>query len=119
MKPKHSLTNVPEQDHDAMRAASMHPIEGEAATRTLAASGGGELPGRERPDHPRHVPPDVATGAAVHEPIPGEHDASTAVPRQPGAVGGRFNGADLPSNDGDPSLDDRVARERGKEGGKP
>src|SRR3954468_3204537 len=36
-----------EQDHDAMRAASMQPVTGPASTDVLAASGGLNVPGSE------------------------------------------------------------------------
>ncbi len=54
----HSLTNVPEQNHDSMRAV---------ADRSIA-------------------------GPGAHEPIPGEYDATTLTHREPGAMGGAFNG---------------------------
>ncbi len=63
------------QDHDAMRAGSLRPVNGPASTDTLAASGGLELPGGER-----HAE-DVAAESPVHEPIPGERDASTQMNR--------------------------------------
>ena len=63
------------QDHDAMRAGALRPVEGPASTDTLAASGGLELPGGERNTER------VATESPVHEPIPGERDASTQMNR--------------------------------------
>jgi hypothetical protein len=63
------------QDHDAMRAGSLRPVTGPASTDTLAASGGLELPGGER--QAEHVDAE----SPVHEPIPGERDASTQMNR--------------------------------------
>jgi hypothetical protein len=63
------------QDHDAMRAGALRPIEGPAATETLAASGGLELPGGERQAE------QVDTASAKHELIPGERDPSTQMKR--------------------------------------
>jgi len=54
---------------------------------------------------------------AAHEPIPGERDATTAMARQPGAMGGRFNGEGMPEHEHDPSLTDRIIDERAREGG--
>ena len=40
------------------------------------------------------IHPDGHTSA---EPIPGAHDSSTLMHRQPGSIGGRPNGADIPA----------------------
>ena len=49
--------------------------------------------------------------------IPGERDATTLTHREPGAVGGRFNGADVPPPDAKAWLDEPTAREHAREGG--
>lgn len=110
-----SLTDVPEQNHESMRAAALRPVSGPAATTTLAAGGGLELPGRQ---------PTTGTSAVVgidraapHEPIPGEYDATTLTHREPGAMGGAFNGADTVSNGVDATLSDEDRRELIREGG--
>jgi hypothetical protein len=107
-----------------MREAAQRPVSGPAATDDLAAGGGLEVPGREP-----HVVP-----AAEHppvperrEPIPGERDADPPSPggfggasthkREPGAIGGQFNGADIPPPRRSDWLDERTAFERAWEGG--
>ena len=50
------------------------------------------------------------------EMIPGEHDATTATHRQPGSIGGRPNGADIPALAPDWE-DDATRREHELEGG--
>jgi hypothetical protein len=52
-----------------------------------------------------------------HPMIPGERDPTTLTHREPGAVGGRFAGADVPSPDPKAWLDERTAREHAREGG--
>jgi hypothetical protein len=47
-------------DHDVMRRASELPVEGAAATDTLAASGGLEMPGRVRQGVTEEQAPDSA-----------------------------------------------------------
>ena len=111
----HSLTDVPEQNHDAMRAAAERRVSGPAATADLAAGGGLELPGREE-----HAGPETVVGMDrdhVHEPIPGEHDATTLTHREPGAVSGAFNGADNVAGDPHAVSDERTRREWIREGG--
>ena len=54
----------------------------------------------------------------AHEPIPGERDPGNLTSRQPGAVGGRFTGADIPATTQQPWLDDATANEHALEGGK-
>jgi hypothetical protein len=49
--------------------------------------------------------------------IPGERDPTTLTHREPGAVGGQFAGADMPSPDPKAWLDERTAREHAREGG--
>ncbi len=51
------------------------------------------------------IHPDGHTSA---ERIPGEHDATTLTHRQPGAIGGRPNGADIPA--GAPDWEDEITR---------
>jgi hypothetical protein len=97
-----SLTDVPEQTHDAMHAAAQRPVVGPAATSTLAAGGGLEVPGRE--SDATAVPIVGIDRAREHEPIPGEYDATTLTHREPGAMGGAFNGADNVSQDIDATL---------------
>ena len=58
---------------------------------------------------PDRTPPDPM--------IPGERDATTLTHREPGAVGGQFNGADVPAPDAKAWLDERTAREHAREGG--
>jgi hypothetical protein len=110
-----SLTDVPEQSHEAMQAASERPIGGPAATDVLAAGGGLELPGREKSADPPHVV--GFARQATHEPIPGEHDGTTLTHREPGAMGGAFNGADNVLSDPDAVSDDQTVREWIREGG--
>jgi hypothetical protein len=59
--------------------------------------------------NPDRTPPDPM--------IPGERDATTLTHREPGAVGGQFNGADVPAPDATAWLDERTAREHAREGG--
>jgi hypothetical protein len=106
---------VPEQNHAAMRAAAERPVSGPAATDVLAAGGGLDVPGRE---------PDASTAPFVgldrheaHEPIPGEYDATTLTHREPGAMGGSFNGADNVSGSSATTAAERTLRERIREGG--
>jgi hypothetical protein len=71
-------------------------------------------PDRSTPAHP-------IGGSPLAEPhelmIPGERDPSTLTHREPGAVGGQFAGADIPSPNQKEWLDDRTAREHAREGG--
>ena len=99
------------QDHDAMRAASMLPLAGPVDNDTQAASGGLELPGRER-----HVV-EVETAAPCPEPIPGERDPANLTHREPGTFGGKFAGADTPPPSRSAWLDDATAFEDAWEGG--
>ena len=59
----------------------------------------------------------VTTPGPRQAPIPGERDPSTLTHREPGAVGGQFAGADIPSPAPAGWLDDRTAREHAREGG--
>ena len=95
------------QNHDLMRAAATHKVQGPASTDTLAASGG-----LERPDAPVELPRDQ-----VREPIPGERDPGTLLGTQPGAVGGVGFGANLPAEDLEKTMDERTAHEHQVEGG--
>jgi hypothetical protein len=79
----HSLTDVPEQNHDTMRATAEGRI----------------------------------TGPGPHEPIPGEYDATTLTHREPGAMGGAFNGADNQPGVSGTVSDDQTQREWILEGG--
>ena len=106
-------------DHDKMRRASEVPLNGPAASDSLAASSGLELPGRATdPDPPARSrdqdPGDVS--AARLEPIPGEVDHTTAMSSQPGIVGTTGYGADVPATD-DPTVDDALANEARWSGG--
>lgn len=88
----HSLTNSPEQTHEAMQAASHHPVSGAPDTPDtppLAAGGGLEVPGREL--HAAPIPM-IGIDHVKHEPIPGERDGDTLTHRQPGAMSAPFNG---------------------------
>ena len=111
----HSRTNVPEQTHDAMRAAALRPVSGPAATSTLAAGGGLEVPGREPKDI--EVPIVGIDDSSRHEPIPGERDEETLTHREPGAIGGAFNGQDNIPAPADGSMDEHTLRDRILEGG--
>jgi hypothetical protein len=95
-----------------MHAAAVRPVTGPASTDTLAASGGLDVPGGEVRTH---LPP--APDAAADAMIPGERDATTMIPREPGAIGGQFAGADIPSTPPEGVMDERTALERAKEGG--
>jgi hypothetical protein len=77
-----------EQNHEVMQAGAMRPVTGHASDDLLAASGGLEVPGREV--HPMSI----GSGAAPHEPIPGERDRDTLTRREVGALGS-YNGAEL------------------------
>jgi hypothetical protein len=55
--------------------------------------------------------------APDHEPIPGEYDQTTATHRQPGAIGGRFNGGDAAPEGIEQTMDDRIALDHAYEGG--
>ena len=68
----------------------------------------------------RSEPADQISGTtpvSPHPPIPGERDSSTLTHREPGAVGGQFSGADIPSPNPNEWLDERTAREHAREGG--
>jgi hypothetical protein len=95
-----------------MRDAMLHPITGPASTDTLAASGGLELPAHEPHHTQTHSVPDV-----IEEPIPGERDPSTLTRRLPGAIGGRFSGADTPPSAPDALMDEATKHDRKIEGG--
>ena len=99
------------QDHDVMQAAASYPVTGDRALGLVAASGGLELAGRE----PHPIVP------AVHEEgsdiIPGERDATTLTHRESGAMGGRWNGADIPPAPIDVMLDAETIHDHEIEGG--
>ena len=54
-----------------------------------------------------------------HDPIPGERDPDNLTSRQPGAVGGQFTGADIPTASHLEWLDEATAEEHAHEGGLP
>jgi hypothetical protein len=99
-----------EQTHQVMQADASRPITGPAATRTLAAGGGLELPGRE--PHPYAVENETL----VHEPIPGERDPETLTSREPGGIG-TLSGAELPHVDSRVWLTEEDIEELRREGG--
>jgi hypothetical protein len=99
------------QDHETMRLAALRPVRGPASTNTLAAGGGLELPGLEA-----HVPHADPAGSGL-EPIPGERDATTLTHREPGAIGGSFTGADIPSPDRSNWMDPVTSHQHEIEGG--
>jgi hypothetical protein len=105
------------QDHTAMRDASMRPVSGPASTDTLAASGGLEVPGGERESSSQFTLPDVNPQQDGYELIPGARESDTLTYREPGGMGGQFNGADLAAAGQTDSLDERTAAERAREGG--
>ncbi|MGE0444060.1 MAG: hypothetical protein AB7P99_02430 [Vicinamibacterales bacterium] len=49
--------------------------------------------------------------------IPGAYEPDTATHREPGAIGGRFNGADARPENAEGLMDDAVLEERRREGG--
>jgi len=123
--PKGGTSSAPEpagppadgrQDHAAMRVDAMLPVTGPASTDTLAAGGGLDVPGRE-PQSTDAITTDLAVESAIPELIPGAYERDTAAPRQPGAIGGQFNGADNTHVDALQVLDERTADERRREGG--
>lgn len=93
-----------------MRRAAESPVSGPASTDTLAASGGLELPAHRAHERRGSVP-------SADEPIPGTRDASTLTSREPGAIGGRFSGADTPSADAADLMDPATLHDRQLEGG--
>jgi hypothetical protein len=111
----HSRTDVPEQTHDAMRAAALRPMSGSGAAQTLAAGGGLEVPGGEARGIEGSIIGMGDTGP--HEPIPGERDGDTLTHREPGAIGGAFNGQDNLPAPVDGLMDQQTVRDRVLEGG--
>ena len=97
-------------DHATMRRAAESPVTGPASTDTLAASGGLELPAHRASQQRAPV-------SSADEPIPGERDASTLTNRQPGTMGGRFSGADMPPVDPAYLMDPATRHDRQLEGG--
>jgi hypothetical protein len=53
----------------------------------------------------------------THQPIPGERDPGNLTKREPGAMGGEFDGADIPPDAHLPWLDSVTAEEHAREGG--
>jgi hypothetical protein len=101
-------------DHEAMRRASELPVHGDAATETLAASGGLELPGRalERPGAEKQ-----SEDADTPELIPGERDTSTFARSTPGIIAGTGFGDGQPSSDLSQTMDEETRHEHEWEGG--
>ena len=93
-----------------MRDAVQRPITGPGSTDTLAASGGLELPAHVSSPHATHP-------VTADEPIPGERDATTLTWRAPGAIGGRFSGADTLSPAPETLMDVATRHDRKIEGG--
>ena len=81
------------------------------ASDTLAASGGLELPGGGAEGE---APPAEPHGK---DRFPGEREADTAMPSQPGLVGTTGFGGDLPPTPVDATVDEALADERAHEGG--
>ena len=106
------------QDHNAMRLDAMLPIS-PASPDALAAGGGLEVPGGEpqSPDVLTALTTELGVESAFPEPIPGAYERDTAAQREPGAIGGRFNGADNTRVDPHRMLDERTAEEHRREGG--
>lgn len=75
----------------------------------------------ERMDHEKMRPASALRvtepAATTRERIPGEHDATTAMPTQPGTAGGTGFGDDLPETDTDASLSEEERRRSRWEGG--
>ncbi len=95
-----------------MRQAAHQPMSGPVNTDHLAASGGLEMPASGG-----FVPPEERvqeTDASAL--IPGARELDNLTHREPGAVSGRFNGADIPPG-GPSSLDAADAVEAYREGG--
>lgn len=68
-------------------------------------------------DRNTHAAPPAEGGKTAREIIPGERDAGTLTHREPGAIGGAFNGADLPAVPIDAMLDDETIHDHEIEGG--
>ena len=98
-----------------MHAAALRPVGGPAATPTLAAGGGLEVPGGETRDI--EVPVVGMDDTGTHEPIPGERDEQTLTHREPGGMGGAFNGQDNLPAPADGLMDESTLRDRMLEGG--
>lgn len=99
-------------DHEAMQRAAELPTSGPAATDSVAASGGLDLPGHE--SHPHDIAPSRGT---AHEPIPGEHDHTSEPQTQPGIVGTTGYGVDVPAASVDSTLDEDTRKQIRWEGG--
>jgi hypothetical protein len=104
------------QDHEAMRVDAMLPVAGPAGANVVAAGGGLEVPGGE-PQSSEMMTMDLSVTNPSPELIPGAYERNTAAPRQPGAIGGRFNGADNTGVDLADTMDARTAEEHRREGG--
>jgi len=98
-----------------MRAAALRPRAGTADAHNPAADGGRDVPGKNSGDFELPV---VGMGnAGPHEPIPGERDEQTLTHREPGAIGGAFNGQDNMSTSVGGLMDEQTLRDRLLEGG--
>ena len=104
------------QDHLAMRAAAMIPVTGAEGVDALATGGGLDVPGHE-PEETARRAAELPKTASIPEPIPGAYEKDTAMHREPGTIGGRFNGADASSAESNQLMDDRTIREHRREGG--
>ena len=99
-----------------MRVDAMTPVTGPASTDTLAAGGGLDVPGSE-PQSTDALTTELSVENAIPELIPGAYERDTATRRQPGAIGGQFNGADNVGVDSSDTMDERTADEHRREGG--
>ena len=99
-----------------MRADSLIHIAGPASSETLAVGGGLDVPGREPASSEAHVD-DLGTVSPDPELIPGAYEPDTVTTRDPGAIGGRFNGADQQSAPAETLADERVRDEWRRIGG--
>ena len=99
-----------------MRAAGMIPVAGAEGVDSVATAGGLEVPGHE-PEGAARRAAELQKTAPHPEPIPGAYEKDTAMSREPGSIGGHFNGEDASSADPHDLMDDRTIRERRREGG--
>ena len=99
-----------------MRAAAMIPVAGSREVETLAAGGGLEVPGHEPEESARRAA-ELPKTAPHPEPIPGAYEKDTATSREPGSIGGHFNGEDASLRDPHDLMDEQTIREHRREGG--
>ncbi len=87
----------------------------------MAEQKGAAPPGRGRMDHEvmdsgvEAALPGRANGRS--ERFPGEREADTAMPSQPGIIGTTGYGGDLPATTEDATVNEDMAREKANEGG--